>query len=189
MSRSQTIDERTAHAARHGILLSSGQLLVKDVSCHVRIAAVAADHCCRLLLVRRKSAHGHGRHKDKLKKGLLLNPDPLEISKTGGLSRTLVSRPPFVKGARSWTIETKRHRWIPINVAVSPDASTLATSGYDGVIHLWEASSGKPYALVGHTSYVYGLAWSPDGNVLASSGSHDATVRIWNPKTGMTCAC
>lgn len=133
------------------------------------------------------TASGQGA-KDKTKKGLLLNPDPLEISKTGELSpRTLVTRPPFVKGARSWTIETKRHRWIPINVAVSPDASTLATSGYDGVIHLWDASTGKHLrALVGHTSYVYGIAWSPDGTLLASSGSYDATARIWNPKTGMT---
>ena len=133
------------------------------------------------------SSSGQGA-KDKMKKGVLLTPDPLEISKTGELSpRTLVTFPPFVKGARSWTIETKRHRWIPLSVAVSPDAATLATAGYDGVIHLWEASSGKHLrALVGHTSYVYGIAWSPDGQVLASSGSHDGTVRIWNPKTGMT---
>ncbi len=126
--------------------------------------------------------------KDKLKKGGLLTPDPLEISKTGELAaRTLVTRPPFVKGVRSWTIETKRHRWLPISVAVSPDGSTLATAGYDGVIHLWEASSGKHVrALVGHNSYVFGIVWSPDGAVLASSGSYDATVRIWNPKTGMT---
>jgi hypothetical protein len=33
--------------------------------------------------------------------------------------------------------------------------------------------------LSGHTSYVWSLAWSPDGATLAS-GSGDSTVRLWD---------
>lgn len=37
--------------------------------------------------------------------------------------------------------------------------------------------------LEGHSAYVTSVAWSPDGRQLAS-GSHDETVRIWDPVTG-----
>ena len=36
--------------------------------------------------------------------------------------------------------------------------------------------------LRGHTAAIYGMAWSPDGRILAS-GSEDNTIRIWNPDT------
>jgi hypothetical protein len=37
--------------------------------------------------------------------------------------------------------------------------------------------------LVGHTAYVAAVAFSPDGNLLAS-GSEDGTIRFWNWQTG-----
>jgi WD40 repeat protein len=56
----------------------------------------------------------------------------------------------------------------------------------DGIIRLWDAESGDfKSALVGHNSYVYGLAFSPDSNTLASAGSFDGTARLWNVHTGM----
>ena len=39
------------------------------------------------------------------------------------------------------------------------------------------------YALAGHTGTVFSVAWSPDGQLLAS-GSSDNTVRLWNGQSG-----
>jgi WD40 repeat protein len=124
----------------------------------------------------------------KPKPGAPLAADPADLPKTGEpLSiRTPVQKPGPLKNVRSWTIETKRHRWVPTILAVSPDGKHLATGGYDGIIRIWDTEAGRfERALVGHDSYVYGLAWSPDGNYLASAGSFNATARVWEAKTGL----
>src|SRR5207248_6906572 len=83
-------------------------------------------------------------------------------------------------------IETRRHRGSLACSALSPDGKKIATGGMDGIIHIWDAETGEfVRALVGHGSYVYGLAWSPDGHTLASAGSFDGTAKLWDTATGM----
>jgi WD40 repeat protein len=124
--------------------------------------------------------------KKKDKAGFAITPEMIEIAPGAPLSsRTPVTAPAQLKGVKSWTIETKQHRWAATCMAVSPDGTLLATGGYDGVVRIWDPHTGKfVRALVGHESYVYGLSWSPDGQYLASGGAFDASARIWNPKTG-----
>jgi WD40 repeat protein/tRNA A-37 threonylcarbamoyl transferase component Bud32 len=73
----------------------------------------------------------------------------------------------------------------PTFVTFSPDGKRLATtSGWDDVVHLWEAATGQ-FALTmsGHSGTVKAVAFSPDGKRLASA-SIDGTIKIWDGLTG-----
>ncbi|MCS6851458.1 MAG: hypothetical protein NZ700_09870 [Gemmataceae bacterium] len=119
-------------------------------------------------------------------KEVVIPADPLELATGAPLSlRTPVLRPQTLPIARSWTWETRRHRGTLYAVDVSPDGKLLATGALDGMIHLWDASTGQLVrVLVGHNSYVYAVQFSPDGKTLASAGSHDATARLWEVASG-----
>ncbi|HEY9647110.1 MAG TPA: WD40 repeat domain-containing protein, partial [Chroococcidiopsis sp.] len=75
-------------------------------------------------------------------------------------------------------------------VRYSPDGRQLASSSHDHSIRLWsdlpEATASAAAdiypcpvkVLHGHTNWVWSLAFSPDGAILAS-GSDDGTLRLW----------
>ncbi len=68
----------------------------------------------------------------------------------------------------------------------APDNRTIATIGYDGVIHLVDAITGKITAsLTGHGDFGMNVLFSPDGKRLFSSAK-DSTVRVWDVKSGKT---
>ncbi|MFN4257806.1 MAG: WD40 repeat domain-containing protein [Gemmataceae bacterium] len=119
-------------------------------------------------------------------KPLTITQQPLNIMPGAPLSNwALVTQPPSIRGALSWTIESQRHRGQLVSLAVKPDGRQVATAGIDGTIRIWDLTTGElERALVGHNGDIRGLAWSHCGAVLASAGRHDNTVRLWDTKSG-----
>ena len=79
----------------------------------------------------------------------------------------------------------EHERWVT-SLVFSPTQNVLATAGgaslqyRPGDVKLWDPASGSLLAsLEGHTSNVWSIAISPDGNTLVTSG-YDGKVVVWD---------
>ncbi|MEQ8788832.1 MAG: protein kinase [Pirellulaceae bacterium] len=84
-------------------------------------------------------------------------------------------------------------------LAVSPDGQRFVVGGWNGNVSVWKFATdenGRPdpdggitpefqLAGLGSTSFVYAVAFSPDGALIATGGDDPAGyVRLWNAETG-----
>ena len=70
------------------------------------------------------------------------------------------------------------------SVAISPDSKTLASSGDNRTIKLWNLATGKQISsLNAYSQQVNAVMISPDGKTLVS-GNDESTIKIWDLATG-----
>uniref|UniRef100_A0A6Q2Z8X3 Coronin n=1 Tax=Esox lucius TaxID=8010 RepID=A0A6Q2Z8X3_ESOLU len=91
----------------------------------------------------------------------------------GGLTEVLTEPKAVLQGHTEKIYSIKFH----------PQASgLLASSSYDLTVRLWDLESGREVKVLrGHNDQIFGLAWSPDGKLLATV-CKDGKVRIYDPR-------
>ncbi|MFO0858740.1 MAG: serine/threonine-protein kinase [Phycisphaerales bacterium] len=74
------------------------------------------------------------------------------------------------------------------SVAFSPNGKQVAAALSNSTIVILDATHfAVLHTLIGHAGEINTLAYSPDGKLLASGGTDDGTVRIWDVTTGCEC--
>lgn len=82
------------------------------------------------------------------------------------------------------------HTGIVWSVSWSPDSTRITSGSADKTVRVWDvATSGKTFSYVYHghsrANAVKTVAWSPDGQYIASGGDiPESTVQIWNASSG-----
>ena len=69
-------------------------------------------------------------------------------------------------------------------ISFSHDGTLIAgAGGWDGLIRLWDVSTGQKTHTLSHKGAVNSIAFSPTEDILVS-GSNDTTVKLWDAVTG-----
>src|SRR5207244_11094813 len=111
---------------------------------------------------------------------LAFSPDGRQIAVTERDNAVRLYETATARRLHAWTVKLDN----PIEnytsaVAVAPGGKSVAAGATDNAIHLWDVATGRELRTFrGHSWYVTGVAFAPDGTVCYST-SEDGTVRRW----------
>ncbi|GAA5611292.1 hypothetical protein Spla01_02439 [Streptomyces platensis] len=84
-----------------------------------------------------------------------------------------------------FVLDLTEHAGTLTAAAITPDGTRLASGHADGIIHVWEVSTGRLLrTLASQSGPVSALAIGPDGSRIAATGTETRRVRLWDLRDG-----
>jgi WD40 repeat protein len=80
--------------------------------------------------------------------------------------------------AESFAAVTMRGHTGPVGAVFAPGARSVVTAGHDGTVRRWDATTGRETARMNAGAVLWGVAVSPDGSRILSTGEGGATT-LW----------
>jgi WD40 repeat protein len=166
-------DEGRTHYFRDGL---SGRVLSVSISRDEKIAAAASDGLLRIWNKKRSSEAISFRADPQTVNGVAFAPDGFTLVSAGHSGR--VSLWNSSGGLETFTLATQGAMKA---VAFHPREPLVAAAGIPrGEVRIWNLDyPEQPQILSGHKTGVFSIAFSPDGQFIASGGD-DHSVRIVN---------
>ncbi len=168
---------KAATKRQHKTLIATALSLIIAIT----LAAVAyyqrniAEDQRQIALARQLAAQAVSLSDQKPDLALLLSLEANRIIDTAEVRGSLFS----ILQANQHIITAVRDDIYWTRVAFSSDNQTVAYSGHDNNVTLFDTLTGQASILSKHNKSVYSVTFNPDGKKLAS-GSYDGTVILWD---------